>query len=513
MEKGRIIHPVKKIAEIVVVKTMGSLQKMRNHRASLKIAEIVVVKTMGLPWGSLQQGNSGNLQQNMNRFEGCFLTKTQRESTTVERLAMELDTADKALGAADMVRSRTCSVMAKMIVDLTYEQAILNADGGLSIDILKPRALVYELFAGFARTVSQRMAVDDLESESGKFCLLQFLQQTSEDVGASLRLEKEQQPEAHALNALVLIQCAVNEAKSVLDGCKVRVRSAEATLASTNMRKRRMTSDEARDGEVAGGVVAALAPLTRLLVWLMKHSQLPPVDGEDVRGFLEDMQSLTVSLELGASHLSRMIEVNKMLAAGLRDQMKNADQSPVVKKLRVQLQEKTDTFIAFGKDTWNMLDKSTLMITDSRGVIQRLNPYGQRLTSMEEKDVVGMKISELCANGSEVETLLANLNEDKFEAQSIEVVLNTKASSMNIMLTLCDFGCGKIIWNGQDVTCHHRSMDDLQKRLLASEQENSNLRASHQSMDDLQKRLLASEQENSKLKAKAAKMRALADEA
>jgi len=70
-----------------------------------------------------------------------------------------------------------------------------------------------------------------------------------------------------------------------------------------------------------------------------------------------------------------------------------------------------------------------------------------------------------------------------------------------------------ILWHGEDVTCRHQSMDDLQKRLLASEQENSSLKASHQSMDDLQKRLLASEQENSKLKAKAAKMRALADEA
>ena len=402
------------------------------------------------------------------------LNRLARESATVERLAMEPDTADKALGASDMVRAKNCSVVAKMIVDLTYEQATLNADGGLSVDLLKPHALVYELFTGFAR---------DLESESGKSCLLEFLQQTSEIVGASLRREKENaKPETHVFNALVLIQCAVNEAKSVLDGCKVRGRSVEAPIAS--MRKRRMTSDEARDGEVARGVVAALAPLTRLLVWLMKHSQLPPVDGEDVRGFFEDMQSLTASLDLGASHLSRMMDMNNMLTMGLRDQMKNADLSPVVKKLRVQVQERTEAYNAKDLeylDLCNAMRQTTLMITDTKGVIIKWNEYGQRLTSLEAQDVLGKKISEFCTNGSEVETMLTNLNEhsllSKFEPYRIDVVLNTKASSMNIRLTLFAENNCAVVWHGEDVTCYHQSMDDLQKRLLASEQENSRLKA------------------------------------
>jgi hypothetical protein len=264
-----------------------------------------------MPRGSLQQ-----LQFVSSRFEVANLRG--------------LATADMELDAGDMVRARNCSVVAKIIVDLAYEQATF---GGPSIDLpLKPRALVYELFAGFARTMSQRMSADDLGSESGKFGLLEFLQQTSEIVGSSIATMRENEgSEPETFNALVLVQCAVNEAKSVLDGCKVRVRSAEATLACTHVRKRRMTSDEARDGEVAGGVLAALAPLTRLLVWLMKHSQLPPVDGEDVQSFLDDMLGLTASLELGASHLSRMMDMNNMLAAGLRDQTRNIDQSPLVR--------------------------------------------------------------------------------------------------------------------------------------------------------------------------------------
>jgi hypothetical protein len=441
---------------------------------------------------------------------------------------MELGAADKALGAADMVRARNCSVVAKMIVDLAYEQATLTTDGGPSIDLLvllKPRALVYELFAGFARTVSQRMTADDLGSESGKFGLLEFLQQTSEIVGSSIVKMRENEGSAPStFNALVLVQCAVNEAKSVLDGCKVRVRSAEATLACTHVRKRRMTSDEARDGEVAGGVLAALAPLTRLLVWLMKHSQLPAVDGEDVPSFLDDMRSLAASLELGASHLSRMVDVNNMLAAGLRDQMKNIDQSPLVRNLRTQVQERTDAYNALKSEfemTWNVIGQTTLMITDCRGVIQKWHAYGQRLTSMEEQDVLGKKISEFFINGSEVETLLTNLNElsdhsrfNNFEANSIEVVLNTKASSMNILLTLFsdvnDQGEFVLIWHGEDVTYHHQSMDDLQKR---HHQSMDDLQKCHnQSMDDIQKRLLASEQENSKLKAKLHKMRCFMDE-
>jgi hypothetical protein len=74
---------------------------------------------------------------------------------------------------------------------------------------------------------------------------------------------------------------------------------------------------------------------------------------------------------------------------------------------------------------------------------------------------------------------------------------------MNILLTLFadvnDQGEFVLIWHGEDVTYHHQSMDDLQKR-------------HHQSMDDLQKRLLASEQENSKLKTKLEKMRCFMDE-
>ena len=404
--------------------------------------------------------------------------------------------ADAALRAASTLRTRNCGVLSKMIVDFTFEQmqqATLTADGGLIIDILKPGPLVHELFTGFAKKVVQYMTVDDLESESVKFCLLEFLQQTSEHVGqASLMLGKEQsQQDAHALNALGLIQRAVNEAKSVLDGCTVRVRSAEATLAG--VRKRRMHSEEARDGEVAGGVIAALAPLTRLLVWLVKHSQLQPVDGEYVHGFFQDMQRLTASLELGASHLSRLIEMNKMLTAGLECQMKNIDQSPVVKKLRVQVQEKTDAYNA--KDSqfvqiWNLIGETTLMLTDSKGVILRWNAYGRRLFSMEEQDVLGHNISEFCINGSEVGALLVNLNEAfrlrNFEAHRIEVVLNTKASSVNIMLTLFadvseEGGCA-LIWHGVDVTCHQQSIDDLQKRLLASEQENSKLKAKSEKM-------------------------------
>ena len=89
--------PAKKIAEIVVVKTMGlpralyskgisgnlqgnqgisgNLQQNMNRPAK-KIAEIVVVKTMGLPRGSLQQGNlreftgeSGNLREFTAKYE------------------------------------------------------------------------------------------------------------------------------------------------------------------------------------------------------------------------------------------------------------------------------------------------------------------------------------------------------------------------------------------------------------------------------------------------------------
>jgi hypothetical protein len=434
-----------------------------------------------MPRGSLQQ-----LQFVSSRFEVANL----RGLATAD---MELGAADKALGAGDMVRARNCSVVAKMIVDLAYEQATLTADGGgPNIDLLvllKPRALVYELFAGFARTVSQRMSADDLGSESGKFGLLEFLQQTSEIVGSSIATMRENEgSEPETFNALVLVQCAVNEAKSVLDGCKVRVRSAEATLACTHVRKRRMTSDEARDGEVAGGVLAALAPLTRLLVWLMKHSQLPPVDGEDVQSFLDDMLGLTASLELGASHLSRMMDMNNMLAAGLRDQTRNIDQSPLVRNLRAQVQERTDAYNAKESQymhAWNMIGQTTLMLTDCRGVILRWNDYGQRLTSLEEQDVLGKNISELCTNSSELEWLLTNLSEqshtlDSFEAHRIEVVLNTKTSSMDILLTLfCDNRDPSgftFIWHGENVTDHHQSIDDLQKRLLASEQENSKLR-------------------------------------
>jgi len=83
-----------------------------------------------------------------------------------------------------------------------------------------------------------------------------------------------------------------------------------------------------------------------------------------------------------------------------------------------------------------------------------------------------------------------NLNEEfrvrNFETHRIEVVLNTKASSVNIMLTLFadvseEGGCA-LIWHGVDVTCHQQSIDDLQKRLLASEQENSKLKAKSEKM-------------------------------
>jgi hypothetical protein len=427
-----------------------------------------------MPRGSLQQ-----LQFVSSRFEVANLRG--------------LATADMELDAGDMVRARNCSVVAKIIVDLAYEQATF---GGPSIDLpLKPRALVYELFAGFARTLSQRMSADDLGSESGKFGLLEFLQQTSEIVGSSIATMRENEgSEPETFNALVLVQCAVNEAKSVLDGCKVRVRSAEATLACTHVRKRRMTSDEARDGEVAGGVLAALAPLTRLLVWLMKHSQLPPVDGEDVQSFLDDMLGLTASLELGASHLSRMMDMNTMLAAGLRDQTRNIDQSPLVRNLRAQVQERTDAYNAKElqyMQACNITGQTTLMLTDCRGVILKWNYYGQRLTSLEEQDVLGKNISELCSNSSELEWLLTNLSEqshtlDSFEAHRIEVVLNTKTSSMDIMLTL--FGDNSdpsgftFIWHGENVTDHHQSIDNLQKRLLAAEQENSKLRMKQEKM-------------------------------
>jgi hypothetical protein len=272
-----------------------------------------------------------------------------------------------------------------------------------------------------------------------------------------------------------------------------------------------------------GYVLAALAPLTRLLVWLIKHSQLPPVDGEDVQSFLDDMRSLAASLELGASHLSRMMDMN-MLAAGLRDQMKNIDQSPLVRNLRTQVQERTDAYNAAKSDfviTLNIIGQTTLMITDCRGVIEKWHAYGQRLTSMEEQDVLGKKISEFFINGSEVEMLLTNLNElsehsrfKNFEAHSIEVVLNTKASSMNILLTLFadvnDQGEFVLIWHGEDVTYHHQIMDDLQKRHHQSMDDLQ--KRHHQSMDDIQKRLLASEQENSKLKTMLHKMRCFMDE-
>ena len=85
---------------------------------------------------------------------------------------------------------------------------------------------------------------------------------------------------------------------------------------------------------------------------------------------------------------------------------------------------------------------------------------------------------------------------------------------MNILLTLFadvnDQGEFVLIWHGEDVTYHHQSMDDLQKR---HHQSMDDLQKCHnQSMDDIQKRLLASEQENSKLKAKLHKMRCFMDE-
>ena len=83
--------------------------------------------------------------------------------------------ADAALGATGTLRARNCGVLSKIIMDFTYEQATLTADGGLSIDILKPGPLVYELFTGFAKKVVQCMNVDNLESESVRFCLLEFL--------------------------------------------------------------------------------------------------------------------------------------------------------------------------------------------------------------------------------------------------------------------------------------------------------------------------------------------------
>ena len=131
------------------------------------------------------------------------------------------------------------------------------------------------------------------------------------------------------------------------------------------------------------------------------------------------------------------------------------------------------------------------MLTDSKGVILRWNDYGQRLTSLEEQDVLGKNISELCTNSSELEWLLTNLSEqshtlDSFEAHRIEVVLNTKTSSMDILLTLfCDNRDPSgftFIWHGENVTDHHQSIDDLQKRLLASEQENSKLKTKLEKM-------------------------------
>jgi hypothetical protein len=373
---------------------------------------------------------------------------------------------------ADMVYTTRCRGVGRMIVDLTYDQRTLDADGGLSIDLLQPDALVYELFAGFARTVSQRMTVNDLGSETAKFNLLEFLQHTSEIVGSSLdkmRAAGNDRVQLHQFNALVLVRCAVDEAKSVLDAVHgtVRVRSGEAMLECTPLRKRRGPSVEAQAGEEAGCVVAALSPLTRLFLWLIKHHHgLPAVEGEDAQSFTEDMQSLTMNLELGASHLSRMIDVNKMLMAGFHDRMKNTGSSPLVKNLKAEVQELSKSCQDRKNDfdtTWKLLHKSTLMITDSMGTITHWHEYGKLITSLDSADVLGRKISELLINGSEVDMLLESVKEQpvdpqqaQIEIRRLEVVLNTKPVCLNILLTLFfqtdGIGNYAIIWHGENVT-------------------------------------------------------------
>ncbi len=82
-------------------------------------------------------------------------------------LDMEQD-AGAALRAEGTLRARNCAVLSKLIVDFTYDQTTLTADGGLSIDILKPGPLVHELFTGLAKKVVQCMTATSLRSSVKK---------------------------------------------------------------------------------------------------------------------------------------------------------------------------------------------------------------------------------------------------------------------------------------------------------------------------------------------------------
>lgn len=66
-------------------------------------------------------------------------------------------------------------------------------------------------------------------------------------------------------------------------------------------------------------VVEAIAPLTRMVAWLLRRPN------ECQENVAEDLERIAVNLDMGVSHMARLIEVDKLLADACRAHAKSRE--------------------------------------------------------------------------------------------------------------------------------------------------------------------------------------------
>ena len=352
------------------------------------------------------------------------------------------------------LQQKTYGLLTKAIVHAALDQKqALNADGHLSVGVMKPETLTYALFARFSKKAIEQVEQNEPGAESHAESMLDLLKKIAELIRLSqedfMNMNKEHTDE---YMATTLVKKAVIQAHDALAQVYNSAFGPEADIGSK--RKRSNVHGEAD----MGMVVEAIAPLTRMVVWLLRR----PNEYEE--NVAEDLDRIAVNLDMGVSHMARLIEVDKLLADACREHVRKAENTGAFKRLKERIAMHEQSLSAAQQKLDNLCEKTVLFVTDSYGKIKQWNHGAEFLTTFEKEGALGMNVIDLCVSSDQIAALVLGLAADT--TTEVKVTMRTKHEPVSVRLNVCctceqDYD---VLWYGAvtDIMSYVHRIEDLE---------------------------------------------------
>lgn len=323
---------------------------------------------------------------------------------------------------------KTYGFMTNAVVNMVLEQTqAVNADGHLTVGVAKPEALMYALFARLSKTASEDLAEREPGVQSHAESVLGLLRRMVELCRLSQdEMLSMQRGETHEYMATVLVKKAVMQAHDAL--AQVCNSAFGSEVGSGSKRKHSPMNGDADTGVV----VEAIAPLTRILVWSLRGPN------EYEQNVAEDLERVAMNLDLTVSHMTRLIELDKLVLEACREHTRRAETTGAFKHLNKRLAVHEQSLSAAQQKFDDLCRKTVLFVTDSAGKIKQWNHGAEFLTGFETAGVMGRNVCELCVCSDPVAALVMGLAAETMS--EVQVEMKTQNEPVCVRLNICCTG-------------------------------------------------------------------------